>query len=153
MTTIGPSIILGGVALLLIARGVWGLRELSRIASWPTADATVIAPSLDELPPTEGGPTHRPKLAYRYTIDGKTYQSSRLGITPDAFDIFSPELGQAFVARYPAGSRFEVRISPSDQSFSVIDEGATPRKRNHFLTLVVSGSLLMCAVAAVLYVA
>jgi len=153
MATIGPSIILAVVASLLIARGIWGWRQLSLISSWPAADATVITSGLDELPPMEGGPTHRPTLTYSYAINGKTYRSSRLGITPDAFDVFSQESAQSFVARYPAGSRFEIRVSPTDPFFSVVDEGATSRKRSHFLALVISGGLLICCVAAVAYVA
>ncbi len=153
MATIGVGALLGAVALLLIARGAWGLRWLSLISSWPAVDATVIAPGLDEFPPMEGGPTHRPKVAYSYTVSGKSYRSSRLGITPDAFDIFAPELAQAFVARYPPGSRIEIRVSPMDPLYSVVDDGASSRKRNHFLTLVVSGCLLICCVIALAYIA
>jgi len=116
-------------------------------------DATVIAPGLDEFPYNEGGPTRRPKLTYSYTIDGKTYRSSRLGITADAFDIFSRESAQAFLARFPPGSRVEVRVSPDDPSFSVIEEGAPQRKRSHFIALVVSGGLILCCIIAVVFVA
>jgi hypothetical protein len=150
---LGLGILLAVVAVLLIVRGIWGLRRLDLISSWPAVDATVIAPALDEFPPIDGGPTHRPKLTYSYTIEGKTYRSSRLGIAPDAFDIFSQDLAHAFVARYPPGSRVEIRVSPTDPLFSVVDEGASSRKRNHFLTLVVSGSLLICCIVAVTYVA
>jgi hypothetical protein len=153
MATVALSIVLAVVALLLIVRGIWGLRRLDHISSWPAADATVIAPGLDEFPPIDGGPTHRPTLAYSYTIDGKTYRSSRLGITPDAFDFFSQELAHSFVARYPPGSQVEIRVSPTDPLFSVVDEGASSRKRNHFLTLVISGGLLIGCIVAVTYVA
>jgi hypothetical protein len=91
MATIALTIGLAAVAVLLIARGTWGLRRLADISSWPAVDATVIGQGLDEFPYDEGGPSHRPKLAYSYTINGKTYRSSRLGITVDAFDIFSRE--------------------------------------------------------------
>ena len=144
---------LAAVAVLLIARGTWGLRRLTDISSWPEVDATVIAPGLDEFPYNEGGPTHRPKLAYSYTIDGKIYRSSRLGITVDAFDIFSSESAQAFLARFPPGSRVEVRVSPDDPSFSVIEEGAPQRKRSHFIALVVSGCLIVCCIIAVVFIA
>ncbi|SRR5258708_3651540 len=140
------------VAVLLIARGTWGLRRLADISSWPEVDATVIAPGLDEFPHSDG-PTHRPKLTYSYTIDGKTYRSSRLGITADAFDIFSRESAQAFLARFPPGSRVEVRVSPDDPSFAVIEEGAPQRKRSHFTALVVSGCLIVCCVIAVVFIA
>jgi hypothetical protein len=116
-------------------------------------DATVIAQGLDEFPDEEGGPSHRPKLAYSYTINGKTYCSSRLGITVDAFDIFSSESAQTFLARFPLGSRVEVRVSPDDPSFSVIEEGAPERKRSHFVALVVSGGLVVCCIIAVVSVA
>ena len=101
MATIALTIGLAAVAVILIARGTWGLRRLTDISSWPAVDAIVIAPGLDEFPYNEGGPSHRPKLAYCYTVNGKIYSSSRLGITVDAFDMFSPESAQAFLARFP----------------------------------------------------
>jgi hypothetical protein len=153
MVTAALGLGLAVISALLIARGVWGLRRLSIISSWPTADATVIAPGVDKLPPVEGGPTHRPRLAYQYTIDGKSYYSSRLGITPDAFDIFSSDSALAFTARYPPGSRVEIRVCPSNPAVSVVEEAASARKRNHFVTLVVSGILLFSVVAVVIYVA
>jgi len=104
-------------------------------------------------PYDEGGPSHRPKLAYSYTINGKTYRSSRLGVTVDAFDIFSSESAQTFLARFPPGSHAEVRVSPDDPSFSVIEEGAPERKRSHFVALVVSGGLVVCCIIAAVSVA
>ena len=101
MATIALTIGLAAVAVILIARGTWGLRRLTDISSWPAVDAIVIAPGLDEFPYNESGPSHRPKLAYCYTVNGKIYSSSRLGITVDAFDMFSPESAQAFLARFP----------------------------------------------------
>ena len=153
MATIALTIGLAAVAILLITRGTWGLRRLAEISSWPAVDARVIEQGLDEFPYNEGGPSHRPKLAYSYTIDGKTYRLSRLGITVDAFDIFSSESAQAFLARFPPGSRVEVRVSPDDPSFSVIEEGAPQRKRSHFIALVVSGGLIVCCIVAVLLAA
>jgi len=153
VATIAVTIGLAAVAVLLIARGTWGLRRLAGISSWPAVDATVIAQALDEFPYDEGGPSHRPKLAYSYTINGKTYRSSRLGITVDAFDIFSSESAQTFLARFPPGSRVEVRVSPDDPSFSVIEEGAPERKRSHFVALVVSGVLVVCCIIAVVSLA
>jgi uncharacterized protein DUF3592 len=153
METIALTIALAVVAVLFIARGIWGLRRLTEISSWPVVDGTVVAPGLHEFPYNEGGPSHRPKLTYSYVIDGKTYRSSRLGITVDAFDIFSRESAQAFLARFPPGSRVEVHVSPDNPSFSVIDEGAPQRKRNHFLTLVASGALIICCVIAVVLIA
>jgi len=137
---------LAAAAVWLIARGAWGLRRLGAISSWPAVDATVVAPGLDEFPSQEGGPSHRPKLAYCYVINGKTYHSSRLGITADAFDLFSHNAAQAFLARFPPGSQVEVRVSPDDPSFSVIDQGAPGRKRSHFAALVVAGCLVACCV-------
>src|SRR5260221_2366782 len=153
MATIALTIGLAAVAALLIARGTWGLRRLAAISSWSAVDATVIAPGMDEFPFNEGGSSHRPKLTYSYTVNGKTYRSSRLGITVDAFDIFSSESAQAFLARFPRGSRVEVRVSPDDPSFSVIEEGAPQRKRSHFIALVVSGGLIVCCIVAVLLAA
>ena len=152
METIALTIGLAAVAVLLIARGTWGLRRLTEISTWPVVDGTVIAPGLDEFPYNEGGPTHRPKLTYSYTINGKTYRSSRLGITLDAFDIFSGESAQAFLARFPPGSRVEVHVSPDNPTFAVIDEGAPQRKHSHFVTLVVSGGLIVCCVVAAVVV-
>lgn len=153
MATIALTIGLAAVAVILIARGTWGLRRLTDISSWPAVDAIVIAPGLDEFPYNESGPSHRPKLAYCYTVNGKIYSSSRLGITVDAFDMFSPESAQAFLARFPPGSSVEVRVSPDDPSFSVIDEGAPQRKRSHFVALVVSGGLIVCCIIAIVFVA
>ena len=152
-STITLTIGLAAVAVLLIVRGTWGLRGLTEISSWPVVDGTVIAPGLDEFPHNEGGPTHRPKLTYCYTINGKTYRSSRLGITTDAFDIFSSESAQTSLARFPPGSRVEVRVSPDDPSFSVIEEGAPERKRSHFVAFVVSGGLVVCCIIAAVSVA
>jgi len=133
METIALTIGLAAVAVLLIARGTWGLRRLTEISTWPVVD--------------------RPKLTYSYTINGKTYRSSRLGITLDAFDIFSGESAQAFLARFPPGSRVEVHVSPDNPSFAVIADGAPQRKHSHFVALVVSGGLIVCCVVAVVLVA
>ncbi len=153
MATVVGLTALATAALVLVARGIWGLRRLALISSWPVVHGTVVVPALEEFPPSEGGPTHRPKLTYSYVLNGRTYRSSHLGITSSAFDFFSPEPARAFLARFPPGSRVDISVSPDDPSFSVIAEGASPRTRNHFLTLVVSGGILACCIVAVAFVA
>jgi len=112
MATVVGLTALATAALVLVARGIWGLRRLALISSWPVVHGTVVAPALEEFPPSEGGPTHRPKLTYSYVLNGRTYRSSRLGITSSAFDFFSPESARAFLARFPSGSRVDISVSP-----------------------------------------
>lgn len=155
MAAIYSSIVLGLVALALLALGIRGLRRLANISSWPLVDATVVSRGVDELHPEkeQGGPTHRPTLVYSYTIDGRSYRSSRMGVTSNAFDFFSEQAAQAFLARYPPGSKVEIRVSPADPAYSVFDDGASARKRNHYLTMAISGGLLACCVVGLAFIA
>jgi hypothetical protein len=153
MVVIYSSVVLGLVAVLLLVLGIQGLRRLANISSWPLLDATVVSRAVDELhhEREQGGPTHRPTLVYTYTVDGRSYRSSRMGITHNAYDFFSEQAAHAFLARYPPGSKVEIRVSPADPSYSVFDEGASPRKRSHYLAIAVSGGLLASCVVGLAF--
>ncbi len=63
------------------------------------------------------------EVTYRYEVDGKPYESSRIGIEPifaPYKEAVPPSWMQEQEAKYAEGQGIEVWVSPSDPSFSAL---------------------------------
>lgn len=58
-------------------------------------------------------------ISYRYSINGRTYQSKGITFRPD-YDA-RPQIAEYYVSKYPVGSRVTVYYDPADPTFSVLE--------------------------------
>ena len=122
---------LTGYGLWLFARQ--GLRNL-RAARWPTVEGQVIRNELLIHPATtaEGSTTYSLDFAYRYTVAGQEYTSSRRFYGDSTHHNFEKPY-RRYAERYPPGATITVYHAPNDPTtaltqpqFHWIENGAVP---------------------------
>ena len=91
-----------------------------RAATFPTADGVITRSEVKTT--NEDGTTHRPDLAYTYTVAGQRYtgtrySSSEVGTNTQAWHKIRDEL--------PVGSRVRVAYNPTDPAESLLRPGFT----------------------------
>jgi hypothetical protein len=101
------------IALTVVVRN---LIRAKRSAAWPRVEATVIRSRL-----VLAGKVTRPKIAYRYQLDGRTYESARVVVGMMAG--VSGDGPARLVQRYPAGATAAVAVDPDGPGYSVLVPG------------------------------
>ena len=101
------------IALAVVVRN---LVRAKRSAAWPRVEATVIRSRL-----VMAGKGSRPKIAYRYQVDGRTYESDRVVVGVMAG--VSGGGPARLVQRYPAGATAAVAVDPVRPGYSVLVTG------------------------------
>lgn len=132
------------IATLVVVALVWGwhfmrTRQAAEQARWPTTQATITASegrddklggyagNDDQDSSGAGLPSYTPYVAYRYTVDGQSYDGDMI----HPFETLTqPNLAaaQAIADRYPVGSVHTVYYKPGNP------------KRAHLQTPVVANS-------------
>lgn len=102
------------VAIRLLARA-------RRSRSWPKVEGTIV-----ESRVVRRSNTSEPRVAYTYTVDGKSYVGRRIGV--GWMLVAKGEGGSAerFVAAHAQGSRVAVAVDPRDPSYGVLATGFQP---------------------------
>ena len=101
------------VALTIVVRN---LVRAKRSTAWPLVEATVIRSRL--VVASKGS---RPKIAYRYQVDGRNYESARVVVGVMAG--VSGDGPARLVQRYPAGATAAVAVDPDRPEYSVLVPG------------------------------
>ncbi len=140
-------IVLAGIAL--IAYGVHRLWLLRAISEWSPLKATIVSAELLDLSLREGEPQFRPKLKYEYSVQGKSFSSTVLGISESAFDFHSEDEAKEFMARVSPGSHVDVLVNPTVPRDAFLAPGASGMRRNHYTTTIASGLFVLLASAGV----
>jgi hypothetical protein len=120
-----------GSAVLLLVLGVFAASralpeflQAARARFWPTAPGVVVSSHVVEASAGRAS-TLRPKLAlgYRFEVDGRSFEGSRLSFGADAGPA-TFDFARSAATRYPARSRVDVRFNPADPSDCVLEAKA-----------------------------
>lgn len=151
LLSIGGSAVLLAAILYMGYCGAMPLRRLWRLRTWKPGTATVLRAGHVEIQVGEGSVWYRPAVAYRYEVDGKSYESTQLGVVKNAFDEQSERRFRAFMDAVSQGQTIAIRYDPEDPSRAVMNPGCTVFRRNHYITLIVAAVLLFALLAAAFY--
>lgn len=136
-----------GVVGVLVAR--WGRSYAERdraIGRWPKAPGTIASSSCESETGTtrdaEGYDvtltTYVPVVAYRYTVEGREYQGSKVARVVERSGNAQPV--KDCVARYPPGARVEVFYDPADPATAYLE---TRRSGGAVFLMVFGGFVAM----------
>lgn len=107
--------------------GVRNLRQARQSRSWNCVEGRIVA---SEVCATQFVPAevvvHRAVVRYRYCVEGKTYESSRISFADeDADSHLGEENATAIASLYPPGRTVSVFYSPDDPGVAVLahDQG------------------------------
>ena len=101
---------LSGVALLFYGVGL--VRDARACARWPTVQGRVLSAEAQVVNRQKDKSTYAPNVSYRYEVDGKEYESSRLTIVPRNYS--SRQWVNEILASYPVGGTVRVFYDPKD---------------------------------------
>jgi Protein of unknown function (DUF3592) len=117
-----------GVLLLIIAAvpfaiGLWSTGHGLMTLTWPRADGLIVYRTMHRSQPDEK--TRRMSasvdLAFRYTVDGKTYSGS--AIAPKTFGWQNSTEAEKQYDRYITGSPVRVAYDPSNPEIAYLEPG------------------------------
>jgi hypothetical protein len=115
----------GALGLFLVGFGLFQLaaQELS-IRSWRKTEGTVVDSRTEWLEQKKGsfGPQLTVRVRYRYTVDGKDYESSRITTGEPAL-FYGVQEAAAFRKRFPPGGRVTVLYAPYAPSEATLIAG------------------------------
>lgn len=128
------SVVLGLVGLGVLGWGFWRMWQAARSRAWPTTQGTILTsttasraapprPSDDEDEAAARSPQtlYRPEVTYTYTVGGRTFTGSALGL--DAVEVSSERQAQAHAARYVPGAPVTVWYEPGNPGRAVLEPG------------------------------
>ena len=107
--------------LVGIALGIYGVglvRDARRCATWPTVEGHVVRTDAQVVSREKDKRVYAPNVVYTYTVNGKTYESSRLTLVPRNYNQLSTV--QGILAQYPAGGTTKVFHDPDDPANCVL---------------------------------
>jgi hypothetical protein len=97
---------------------------MAESVGWPSTDAVITDMSVVETRSGKSRMTYKPKVAYAYSVNGRSYEGTRLaydgafyGLTADRHAI------GAVAAHFPVGSHHTARYSPKNEGDAVIVPG------------------------------
>lgn len=134
LSTIG--VVLGVTGLVVIGLGLRRMGQAARSRKWPTAPGSIhssttvsrTAPPLpqqdeDEEQAASRPPQllHRPEVTYTYTVHGKSYTGTTLGV--DQVEVSSERQAREHAARYVPGAPVTVYYDPENPSRALLEPG------------------------------
>ena len=114
--------ILGGLTVMLSIMLVVALRKAAKqdaTSQWPSCEGMVVASRVEQSTSRKGGTSYKPKVLYRYSVNGVTREGSTISFNPrstareDAFTTVTD--------LYPVGRTIRVWYQPNDPSQTVLD--------------------------------
>lgn len=121
------GLVLGALGLVFTAFGTFGLSEILTDSDWVLVNAAVV--SVDTEPFTfegkrSGGGSYeatgkRVKVAYRYAIDGKTFESTRYSRLDAHQEFLDPEKAEPRLAALATGN-VRAWVNPNAHAESVL---------------------------------
>jgi hypothetical protein len=121
----GPRVIAGvllAFGLTFACIGTHKLLKARASLDWPAAPAEIVSAEIEtSAHHTKNGSStsYAPRITYRYTVDGRTYDGSRAAFAYEASQAAAAE----FVRRFPPGSHVDAYYDPRDPSEAVLVRG------------------------------
>jgi hypothetical protein len=124
------GILLGG---FMIYMSIVNGRKAKASLTWTSVPGNVVFSGMV----TDGSDPDKfyPSVTYNYTVNGQTFQSSRVG--------FNGVKSKKMLAKYPKGSCVEVFFDPSKPSTAVLEQGGSTRIGMLVGVAVILGSLVI----------
>jgi hypothetical protein len=142
------------VGIALVAYGCQRLWRLRIISGWPRVKATMVSAELVNVSSSkEDAPQFRPRLNYEYSVHGKIFRSTMLGISDAAFDFHSEKEAREFMATVSPGCCADVLVNPEVPHDVFLSPGASGMRRNRYATAIASGVLVLLAGAGAWWMA
>ncbi len=118
--------LLPAAGVALIALGWMRAKATAAREGWPQVSAVVIESRVDEL--KDGGASrYAPHIAYRYFLDDKKHEGSRLGSDAAQFRFTSKARAEELALAHPVAKEIKVRVNPDNpddsQLFDAADHG------------------------------
>lgn len=117
-------LICGGGGLLVTIGCLAGyfmmLDYFRRAEAWPTVTGIVTAAAIGKSSGRGNWP--RAEVEYRYTVDGRTYDSDRVMLIGSQ-TFWNRQAASEWIQRYPVGGPVRVLIDPGNPSFSALIAG------------------------------
>ena len=114
----GLTLAVGAIPLAIKAS--LRIRSYWQVQQWPKVSATVIKSVVRETTDNDGT-SYLPEFAFRYTVAGKEYVSTR---HTDGLPFLNMEEAvRQMVERHPVGNMIAIAVSPADPGNAVVDTG------------------------------
>jgi len=142
--------VLVGVFLLLMAARGYAINQIdARSESWPAATGEVlnasVAPVTRQTLHVRENSLRRTitvytcRVRYRYDVDGRQYESTRLMASGRPIDHRTNEQAERWMASYTPGSSISVYYDPSNPSMSTLVRGSAPGAWRNLIGFGVGG--------------
>lgn len=144
MTLLLLLLVLAGAALL--AAGLWRLRQLRRVARWPSVPAQVIdlqVAALREPQVFIFVPVYQPVARYRYEVNGQRYESRRVCLDAQGARYYDRRDAQALADRIAADAC--AYHEPGNPAAAVLVRQVSGRRLSHYRALVSGGVIVLTA--------
>lgn len=120
-------LLLAGLLVLGVAWFLWRRGEASR--GWTRTAGRVVVSQVEEFqgPPEQGYPQFRPELRYQYSVAGRDYEGSDVGVGSAAGAASAePSWARKELERFPVGTEVAVYYDPADPRRAVLERGVPP---------------------------
>lgn len=151
MEAAGSALIvaLGAILLAIGGRRLWQYRV---ITSWPTTTGTLLKVSVgsarERIKYSDISYVY-PVASYQYAVQGCHYQSDRLCLDPKSSWLPTELAAFAPWKDWKPGTTVTVHFDKVPPTSSVLFPALHPRRRSHFLAMVLAGVLLILTGGAV----
>lgn len=108
--------------MFLFLRNVWLLLGAVESRRWPNVQGLVVASQVEDKTDSEGGRLYRPRVSYRYSVNGQDFVGER-ACFGDADYVGWALFARDIVARYRVRSPVTVHYDPSDPADAVLEPG------------------------------
>jgi uncharacterized protein DUF3592 len=115
------GIIFASVGAGMVTWSVLTLVESVGSHRWQTTEGVIIASRVHEEPGVEGL-TYRPKVLYRYSVNGSEHVASRTKFG-DGVSLSWSSPARQIVRTYPVGTAVTVHYNPADPADAVLEPG------------------------------
>jgi len=119
-SVVGGLLCAGAAALVAWFAGAQ-IVEAMRSRTWGTVPGRVVASEVREVTTGEGT-SWEPRVTYRYEVEGRSYEGSRIDFSGWSS---GRSRSEAVVRRYPDGTAVEVAVSPTDPELAALEPGPT----------------------------
>ena len=142
-TFVGIVLAAGGFFFLsVLLTGLWLGVSSGR---WPTTEGQILESRVElDLKSTSSIPSYRPRVRYRYRVNGKEYTSEKL--TYKGYSTVQ-EVVQEMVRPYRIGSSVQVHYHPRHPARAVLEPGTT---RKYLIPILLAAGLMAAGITALM---